>query len=109
MNVSKVQIAELSGITKAPLDNALQVGAVRTSTVEAIAKTLGIKVGYLFDDDIAGLNAIVQGYSSIATINNDVRFKQYDRFVLQERTKHLAGLPDEKLISIYERMMEAKQ
>lgn len=107
---SKVQIAKLSGITRVTLDNALQGGDVRVSIIEAIAKTLGVKVGYLFDDDAIGQNAIAQGNSSIAAINSDVKVGKDDSSVLQERVKHLEELLAEKerLIKVYERMMEGK-
>lgn len=107
---SKVQIAKLSGITRVTLDNALQGGDVRVSIVEAIAKTLGVKVGYLFDDDTASQNAITQGHSSIAAINSDVTVGKDDCAVLQERVKHLEELLAEKerLIKVYERMVDGK-
>lgn len=107
---SKVQIAKLSGITRVTLDNALQGGDVRVSIVEAIAKTLGVRVGYLFDDGVVEQNAITQGNSSIAAINGDVTVGE-DCSVLQERVRHLEEMLAEKerLIKVYEKMMETKR
>ncbi len=93
---SKVQIAKLSGITRVTLDNALQGGDVRMSIVESIAKTLGVNVGYLFDDDTVGQNAIAQGHSSIAAINSDVTVGKDNHMVLRERISHLEDLLSEK-------------
>lgn len=107
---SKVQIAKSSGITRVTLDNALQGGDIRISIVEALARTLGVRVGYLFDDEPTG-NAIAQGQSSIAAINSAVNVEDDKSKLLQERIEHLEALLAEKerLIKVYERMMEEKK
>ena len=107
---SKVQIAKLSGITRVTLDNALQGGDVRISIVEALARTLGVRVGYLFDDEPTG-NAIAQGQSSIAAINSAVNVEDDKSKLLHEKIEHLEALLAEKerLIRVYERMMEEKK
>lgn len=107
---SKVQIAKLSGITRVTLDNALQGGDVRISIVEALARTLGVRVGYLFDDEPIG-NAIAQGQSSIAAINSAVNVEDDKSKFLQEKIEHLEELLAEKerLIKVYERMMEERK
>lgn len=107
---SKVEIAKLSGITRVTLDNALQGGDIRISIVEALAKTLKVKVGYLFDEDETENNTATANNGSIAFAGNN----NYGNIgcrsdeMLQERIKHLEDLLAEKerLINVYEKMME---
>lgn len=49
--LTKVQIAEKCGFTRVTLDNVLQGADVKISTIEALAKVLGISVASLFEDD----------------------------------------------------------
>lgn len=93
---SKVQIAKLSGITRVTLDNALQGGDVRVSIVEALAKTLGVRVGYLFDDTPMEQNAIAKGDSSVAAINSRVKIDKSKAEILEERVELLERLLAEK-------------
>lgn len=48
--LNKVQIAKKCGFTRATLDNVLQGADVKISTVETLARILGVSVGYFFDD-----------------------------------------------------------
>lgn len=49
--LNKSQIAEKSGLTRVTLDNALQGADVKVSTIEALAKVLGVSAASLFIDD----------------------------------------------------------
>lgn len=53
--LTKVQIAEKCGFTRVTLDNALQGADVKISTIENLAKVLGVSPACFFDDS----NAIV--------------------------------------------------
>lgn len=106
---SKVQIAKLSGMTRVTLDNALQGGDVRISIVEALAKTLGVSVGYLFDETPTGNNATANnGSIAFSGDNNHGTICCSTDTILQERIKYLEELLAEKerLIKVYEKMME---
>lgn len=48
--LNKSQLAERCGVSRATLDNVLAGGDAKMSTAEAIARELGIRVGYLFDE-----------------------------------------------------------
>ena len=48
--LNKVQIAERCGFTRVTLDNALQGADVKVSTIETLAKVLGVSAATLFDD-----------------------------------------------------------
>ena len=48
--LSKVEIADLAGITRVTLDNALNGSDVKISTVEAIASVLKVSAATFFDD-----------------------------------------------------------
>ena len=61
--LNKSQIAERCGISRATLDNVLAGGDAKMSTAESIARVLGIRVGYLFDEsnsETDGLLAEIQ-------------------------------------------------
>ena len=108
---SKVQIAKQSGITRVTLDNALQGGDVRVSIVEALAKTLGVSVGYLFDE--TNNSATANGVGSVAVNgnNNNNVVAGGETALLQEKINHLEEMLAEKerLIKVYERMMEDRR
>lgn len=61
--LNKSQLAERCGVSRATLDNVLAGGDAKMSTAEAIARVLGIRVGYLFDESSSetdGLLAEIQ-------------------------------------------------
>lgn len=47
--LNKVQIAERCGVSRTTLDNVLAGADAKISTIESLAKVLGVGVGYLFD------------------------------------------------------------
>lgn len=49
--LNKVQIAEKCGFTRVTLDNALQGADVKISTIESLARVLGVSTASLFDDN----------------------------------------------------------
>lgn len=57
--LSKVQIAEKCGFTRVTLDNALAGADVKISTVEALAKVLGVSASVFFggSDEVANPSA----------------------------------------------------
>lgn len=50
--LQRKEIAERSNITPKTIDNILAGGDPKVSTLEAIAKVIGIKIGILFDEEI---------------------------------------------------------
>ena len=48
--LNKSQIAERCGVSRATLDNLIAGGDAKMSTAESIARVLGVRVGYLFDE-----------------------------------------------------------
>lgn len=48
--LSKVQIAEKCGFTRVTLDKILQGADAKISTIESLAKVLGVSLGDLFDE-----------------------------------------------------------
>ena len=49
--LNKAQLAERCGFTRVTLDNILSGADVKVSTIESLAKTLGVSVSVLFEDD----------------------------------------------------------
>lgn len=60
--LNKVQIAERCGFTRVTLDNALQGADVKVSTIESLAKVLGVSTASLFDDSESTVSDEVQVY-----------------------------------------------
>ncbi len=56
--LNKVQIAERCGVSRTTLDNVLAGADAKISTIESLAKVLGVNVGYLFDEELPTLNFI---------------------------------------------------
>ena len=48
--LNKVQIAEKCGVSRTTLDNVLAGADAKISTIESLAKVLGISIGALFGD-----------------------------------------------------------
>ena len=51
--LNKVQLAEKCGFTRVTLDNVLQGGDAKISTIETLARVLGVSVASLFDDSVS--------------------------------------------------------
>ena len=59
-NLSKVEIAKKSGISRTTLDKALAGADIKISTIETIAKVLGIPVSYFFDETSTKVDTIAE-------------------------------------------------
>lgn len=64
--LSKSQISEKCGFTRVTLDNALQGADVKISTIESLARVLGVSVGTLFDEnpdiELSTTNSTIEDY-----------------------------------------------
>ena len=71
--LNKVQIAEKCGVSRTTLDNVLAGADAKISTIESLAKVLGISVGALFGDareDI--LSTSINGSSELEFYKREV-------------------------------------
>lgn len=50
LNISKAQLIKNSGLTRVTIDKILKGGEVNVSSLEALAKGLGVTVGFFFDE-----------------------------------------------------------
>lgn len=57
--LGKTKIAELSGMSRTTLDNAINGADIKISTLESIAKSIGVNVGVLFNEDPAVISSSV--------------------------------------------------
>lgn len=60
--LTKLQIAEESGISRTTLDNIIAGADLKISTLERIVNVLGAKMSYLFEDDSQSDDTKVQEY-----------------------------------------------
>ena len=99
--LTKIQIAEQSGISRTTLDNVLAGADAKISTIEMLAKVLCVKVSYLFGEEGGdNANEIEQYKSEIARLssllNNDhslsvIRDQQRTITRLLDRIDELEG------------------
>ncbi|WP_195501837.1 helix-turn-helix domain-containing protein [Bacteroides clarus] len=71
--LNKVQIAEKCGVSRTTLDNVLAGADAKISTIESLAKVLGISIGALFGDareDI--LSTSINGSSELEFYKREV-------------------------------------
>lgn len=54
--MSKIQIAEKCNLSRTTLDNVLAGADAKVSTIETLAKVLGVKTSSLFEDETALFN-----------------------------------------------------
>ena len=105
--MGKAQIAEAAKISRTTLDNALNGADMKISTVESLAKVLGVSPGVFFG---AGNTTKVEtsGDFSPASMHGNVTVGA--EAVLAERVKSLEALLAEKerLIKVYEKLMDGR-
>lgn len=61
-NLGKSQIAELANMSRTTLDNALNGADVRVSTIETLAKVLGVRASVFFAEDDCSEPSVVDKY-----------------------------------------------
>lgn len=84
--LNKVQIAERCGFTRVTLDNALQGADVKVSTIEALAKVLGVSAATFFDDsdDVRTGNEAIEVYKQeIARLQSLLNNKKTTKVVVE--------------------------
>lgn len=117
LKLSKVQLIKNSGLTRVTIDKILKGGEVNVSTLEALAKGLGVSVGFFFDDveeingnaisGDGGASAISHGHASVG--QNQIEHDELIR--LREENKYLKQLladKDERIDELKERIDELK-
>lgn len=85
------EVAEMIGIPRTNLSQALAAQDIKTGLVEKISAALNLPISYFFDE-ATNNNAVANGNSSVAAINSHVE----GNAVLQERVKSLEALVEEK-------------
>lgn len=76
--LNKVQIAEKCGVSRTTLDNVLAGADAKISTIESLAKVLGVSIGYLFDT--------TNDKTPSTTINNNSELDFYKKEVERLQT-----------------------
>lgn len=95
--LGKARIAEMAGISRTTLDNALNGADIKVSTLENLSKVLGISTSVLFNDDTTCGSAVnVSG-----TINGGQNVTNYS---CENEVRTLRALLSEK-----ERVIQEKE
>lgn len=108
LKLSKAQLIKNSGLTRVTIDKILKGGEVNVSTLEALAKGLGVRVGFFFDDfevvkesatSTSG-GASATGHSSASVGQNQAEHDELIR--LREENKYLKSILAERDATIAE-------
>lgn len=111
LEMSKAQLITNSGLTRVTIDKILKGGEVNVSTLEALAKGLGVKVGFFFDDieeikesatsGNGGASATGHAHASVgqnqAEHDELIRLRTEVRFlneILSDRNEHIDELKE---------------
>lgn len=108
LKLSKAQLIKNSGLTRVTIDKILKGGEVNISTLEALAKGLGVSVGFFFDDiqEVKGCEIADHG-SALATSHGQASVGQnqaeHDELIrLREENKYLKSMLVERDATIAE-------
>lgn len=108
LKLSKAQLIKNSGLTRVTIDKILKGGEVNVSTLESLAKGLGVNVGFFFDDveEING-SAISGDGGASATSHGHAYVGQnqaeHDELIrLREENKYLKSMLAERDATIAE-------
>ena len=99
--LNKVQIAEKCGVSRTTLDNVLAGADAKISTIESLAKVLGISIGALFGDareDI--LSTSINGSSELEFYKREVERLQTLLNNQKKSTKVVVELDVDEVIQI---------
>ena len=85
LDMSKAQLIKLSGLTRVTIDKILAGGEINVKTLEALAKGLGVNVGFFFDDciqpnsqlQIGGSDNMLAGHDA----NNAINLAEHDELI----------------------------
>lgn len=108
LKISKAQLIKNSGLTRVTIDKILKGGEVNVSTLEALAKGLGVTVGFFFDEieevkEIAtsgngGASATGHAHASVGQNQ-----EEHDELIrLREENKYLKQMLSERDTTIAE-------
>lgn len=92
--LTKSQIAVRGQISRTTLDNAIKGDDVKISTIEAIARVVGVESSYFFDEDDRK-SAVANGARSVAAVDSNVTLSQDTASLLSE-VEYLKKLLAEK-------------
>lgn len=100
----KADIISQSGVSKGTLDNVLKGIDAKISTIEAIAKVLGVSPAIFFEEDKVEIRQAGRDYSERGQINNYNSLEQcvklYDSLLAEK---------DARIAELKERIEELKQ
>lgn len=110
-NLTLADLAKRLGKTKQAVYEMVEKEDVNTSILKKLCSEFNVPISYFFEGDEAGVQVIAHHNSQAVGIGNITQSgDQTEISLLKEKVKHLEELLAEKerLIKVYERMMEKK-
>lgn len=110
-NLTLADLAKRLGKTKQAVYEMVEKEDVNTSILKKLCSEFNVPICYFFEGDEAGVQLIAHHNSQVVGIGNITQSgDQTEITLLKEKVKHLEELLAEKerLIKVYERMMEKK-
>lgn len=111
-NITLADLAKRLGKTKQAIYEMVEKEDVNTSILKKLCSEFNVPISYFFEGDETGVQVIAHHNSQAVGIGNITQSGgQTEISLLKEKIKHLEELLAEKerLIKVYERMMEEKK
>lgn len=111
-NITLADLAKRLGKTKQAIYEMVEKEDVNTSILKKLCSEFNVPISYFFEGDETGVQVIAHHNSQAVGIGNITQSgDQTEISLLKEKIKHLEELLAEKerLIKVYERMMEEKK
>lgn len=111
-NITLADLAKRLGKTKQAVYEMVEKEDVNTSILKKLCSEFNVPISYFFDGDETGVQVIAHHNSQAVGIGNITRSgDQTEISLLKEKIKHLEELLAEKerLIKVYEKMMEERK
>nr|DAV37221.1 MAG TPA: helix-turn-helix domain protein [Caudoviricetes sp.] len=110
-NLTLSDLAKRLGKTKQAIYEMVEKEDVNTSVLRKLCDEFNVPISYFFEDE-PGMHIIASNHSQAVGIGNITQTdRQAEISLLEEKVKHLEELliEKERLIKVYERMMEEKK
>lgn len=111
-NITLADLAKRLGKTKQAVYEMVEKEDVNTSILKKLCSEFNVPISYFFDGDETGVQVIAHHNSQAVGIGNITQSgDQTEISLLKEKIKHLEELLAEKerLIKVYEKMMEERK
>lgn len=95
-HLNKVRLSEISGISDVTIAKILKGADSKISSVEAIAKALGVPVGYFFEDSYSTYDNFISSQNTAYIKGSNNTLIGRDNAIIEKEVEHLKAIIAEK-------------